>query len=1095
VPNSIFYQLKFLTKQPDFMRKNLLLSFLVFFSVVFAITAQERKITGKVTSSEERSGLPGVSIQIKGTSKGVQTDANGAYTVMAPEGATLVYSYIGLLTQEVAIGNRSVIDIELANDSRQLNEVVVTALGVKRSEKSLTYASQGIKDENLNTIRQTNLNNAIAGKVAGIQVRSQSAVALGRDASIRIRGAGSLNDKAPLYILDGNPVGSADINLDDVENVNVLKGPAATALYGQRGDAGVILMTTKKGGANKGIGLEINQSTFVDNVYILPKYQNSYAGGASADLIKFAWEAGMPDAWKALDGKYYNEYSDDSSWGPRLVGQDYIPWYAWYPGTEYSYKTTKLLPNPGNIKDFFQQQIATNTNINFSKSGDNFSTRISATAQNQNGMLYNSKGTKYTVAVNNSLNLSPKVTVGLNLNYVDYTIKGQFDDAYSNNSTGSFNSWFHRHLDFAKLKELKDLRSAEGILASWNHNNPGAILNSPLDFYGGNYWYNPYTFFERIDNTESRRRLFGDVNLTYALTKDLKISGFARMNNGNGLIESKTPNILQNSATQTGLKAAYGTGQYYGNFTNNIWKPNETNFELQANYNKRFNDVISLDAMAGANLRKDVFRVVGASTVDGLVVPDYFALSNSVSTVSTNQFRSKKEVRSVYGSANLGYKDFLYLQASIRNDKSSALPLNANSYTYPSVGASIVFSEFLRTKLPALSYGKVRASWAQVGSDLDPYLLALNYSLDGDKFDGNALMNTPNALPDANIKPALSSSYEFGIDLKFLKDRYGVSATYYNEDKVDEIINVPIAGASGYTSKLINAGKLNRHGLELSFNATPVKSKNFTWNSILNWAKNTSTVDALAEGVDAIIARGADNNLAQGAFSGTSGASTVHQVGQKWGQIRGGGFTYKDGVKVVSEDGIYVANPNQYLGSVLPDFTGGFVNTFDYKAFTLNANIEFSKGGKYYSLSDAWGSFSGLLARTAELNDKGNPLRDPVADGGGVHVVGVTIEGKAVDKYVDAQTYFHQFRTNRIAEEHVYDMSFVKVREVSLGYKIPVKAVKFINRATVSLVARNPWLVYAKNRDFDPSEISNIYGENGQFPGTRSYGVNVKLGF
>ncbi len=1074
------------------MRKFLLISLVLLWAN--ALFAQQRTVKGRVTSTEDGQGLPGVSVVVSGTNKGVVSDANGSYSISAPDKGSLSFSYIGFETVTVAIGDRSIIDLALKPSAGVLNEVVVTALGVKRSEKSLTYASQSIKDENLNTIRQTNLNNAIAGKVAGIQVRSQSAVALGRDASIRIRGAGSLNDKAPLYILDGNPVGSNDINLDDVENVTVLKGPAATALYGQRGDAGVIIMTSKKGTANKGIGLEINQSTFMDNVYILPKYQNSYAGGASADLMKFTWEAGMPDEWKALDGKYHPDYSDDSSWGPRMVGQQYIPWYSWYPGTEYTGKTDKLLPNPGNIRDFYQTQYSTNTNINFTKAGDGYTTRISATAANQNGLLYNSKGTKYTIATSNTIDLGPKLTAGLNLNYVDYTIKGQFDDAYSNQSTGSFNSWFHRHLDFAKLKELKDLRSPEGILASWNHNNPGAYLNSPLDFYGANYWYNFYSFFDRVDNTENRRVLFGDVNLTYKITKDLKIAGFARVNNGNGLIENRIPTILENSATQTGVRAAYGTGQYYGKLVNNIWKPNETNFEVMANYNKRFNDIISLDLMAGANLRKDVFRVLGANTVDGLVVPDYFAITNSVSKPGNNSFRSKKEVRSIYSRATIGFKDWLYLDGSVRQDKSSALPLNANTYMYPSIGASVVISEFLSNKLPALSFGKVRASWAQVGSDLDPYLLALNYSLANDKFDGNALMGTPNAIVDPNIKPALSSSYEFGIDLKFFKNRLGYSFTAYNEDKIDEIINVPVAGASGFTSKLINAGKLNRKGIEMSLDVTPVKTKDLNWNTLVNFAKNTSKIVSLAEGVEAITARDASGALANGTFSGSSGASTIHQVGLGWGQIRGGGFTYKDGVKVVTEDGLFVQTPNKYLGSVLPNFTGGWVNTLSYKKFTLNANLEFSQGGKYFSLSDHWGAFSGLLARTADLNDKGNPKRDPVADGGGVHVVGVTAEGKPVDTYVDAQTYYHQFRSHNIAEEHVYDLSFIKLREVSLGYNIPVKAGTFINRATVSLVARNPWLIYSANRDFDPSELSNIFGENGQFPGTRSFGINVKLG-
>jgi TonB-linked SusC/RagA family outer membrane protein len=1071
------------------MRKLLLIISILFFGLAIQTFAQDRQVTGKVVSSEDNSPLPGVSIAVKGTSRGATTAADGSYKISAENGASLVFSFVGFDAKTVTVGSQSTINIVLTSNNAQLEEIVVTALGQKRSEKSLAYSAQTVKSEQLNSIRQTNLNNALAGKVAGIQVRSQSTVALGRDAAIRIRGAGSLSDKAPLYILDGNPIGSSDINLDDVESVTVLKGPSATALYGQRGDAGVIIMTSKKGISKKGIGLEINQSTFFDNVYILPKYQNSYAGGASADLIKYNWEAGQPESWKAMSGKYYHDYSDDASWGPRMTGQEYLPWYAWYEGTQYSGKTEKLLPQPNNIRDFYESQVSTNTNMNFSKAGENYTTRLSFTTQNQNGQLYNSKGTKYAISSQTTIDLGKHFTASANINYTDYTIKGQFDDAYSNNSSGSFNSWFHRNLDFSKLKELRGLKSPEGILASWNHNNPGAYdASKTVNFYGANYWYNFYSYFEQLNYTENRTRLFGDINLTYKLNDNFKVTGFVRMNRGTGTIENSLPNILQTSATQTGVKASYSTVQYLGNQVNNTWSPNETNYELIASYNKKFGDDYSVDVIAGGNIRKDEFRVIGANTVDGLVVPDYFALSNSLSTVNTFSNRTQKQVRSLYTRGSFGYKDMVFVEGSVRNDNSSTLPAGANSYTYPSIGTSLVFSELIKDKFSALSFGKIRASWAQVGSDLGPYSLALNYALANDKFNGNSLMGTPNTIVDPNIKPALSSSYELGLDLKFLKDKYSLSLTYYNEDKVNEIINVPISGASGFTSKLINAGKLNRSGVEISLNTTPIKTATFSWNSTINFAKNKSKIIELAEGVDAIV-------LQTGTFGTSSGATIVHQVGQEWGQIRGGGFTYLDGKKVVTEAGMFVQTPNKYLGSVLPDFTGGWSNQLTYGDFSLNANIEFSKGGKYFSLSDHWGSFSGLLERTAAANDKGNPSRDPIADGGGVHVTGVTKEGKPVDTYVDAQTYFHQFRGSAIAEEHVYDLDFIKVREVSLGYRIPLKGKKILQNATVSFVARNPWLVYAQNRDFDPSELSNIYGENGQFPGTRSFGVNVKLGF
>ncbi len=1071
--------------------KKIVISFILFFCIVGFSIAQ-RTITGMVLDPQGEP-LVGASIVVKGTTTGAIVDLDGKYSLNIPKDAqTLVISSVGYKTQELAIGNLSVIDVKMAQSGEMLEVFVVGALGIKRSEKSVSYSMQTVKEEQLNTIRQTSLNNAIAGKVSGVQVRSQSSMAFDRDATIRIRGAGSLSDKQPLYVVDGTPVVSSEVSMDDVESVSVLKGPNATAIYGQRGDAGVIIITTKRGTKGKGIGLSVNQSTNWDKVYIMPKYQNSYAGGASADLIKFNWEPGLPDAWKTLDGKFYHDYSDDASWGPRMVGQEYIPWYAWYDGTEAFGKTEKLTPHPNNIRDFYETGQSTNTNVNFSKGGDNYSVRVSLTNQHAKGLMPNSSLDKYIVAANMNFDLSKHFSIGTNLNYISSKINGEFNDGYANQSSGSFNSWFHRNVDMGKVKEYRNLRTPGGILASWNHNNPGAYLNSPLDFYGGNYWYNFYTYFDEINNQGNRRRLFGDVNVTYKMNDKFKIAGFMRIDQTNLSFENTVPAIVENSATQTGTRASYATGDYYGDFINGVYKPNETNYELLATYTDRFMDWLSVDINAGTNVRKNVGRGFSGSTIDGLVVPDLFSLPNSVTQANISQFRNRKEVRSAYARGSFGFKEMLYLEWSARNDWSSALPAGKNSYFYPSVGMSFVFNDLLN--FPALSYGKLRASYAKVGSDVGAYSLGLNYGLGQNKWNGNGLMSTPNGLVDPNLRPALSASSEAGIDLRFFKNRIGLGFTYYNEKKIDEILSVPVTGASGFTSKLINAGRIDRSGIELQLNATPVKTKDFNWDMTLNFAKNKSKIIELAEGVDAILVDGG-----AGTFSTSSGAAVVHQVGAEWGQLRGGGFKRDaNGTKMVAADGLYIQQADTYFGSILPQFTGGFLNTFMYKNFTANINIDFSRGGKYFSLSDHWGSFSGLLERTAGLNDKGIPVREPVADGGGVRVDGVTVDGKTLTTYVDAQTYYHQFRGSRIAEEHVYDLDFIKLRELSIGYNLPVGKLgigKYVQAINVSLIGRNPLLIYAKNRDFDPSEISGIFGENSQFPGTRSFGFNVKVVF
>ena len=1062
------------------MKKHLLALVLVLFACV--ATWAQRTVTGKVIDKQGEA-LIGASILAKGTTSGTVTDIDGTYSLSVPANASiLVVSYTGYNTQEITLGSSNAVDVTL-EAGITLEETVITGLGIKRSEKSVPYAVQTLKSEDLNVIRQTNLNNALAGKVAGVQLRGQSTVKLDQNSTIRIRGAGSLNDKAPLYVIDGTPSNSIDFNMDDIESLTVLKGPNATAIYGQRGDAGVIVVTTKKATKRPGIGIQFNQSTFLDKVYILPKYQNAYAGGGSADLIKFSWEQGMPEEWKTFEGKYYHDYSDDASWGPRMVGQEYIPWYSWYVGTPDFGKTEKLVAQPNNIRDFYNTGVSTNTNLNFTKAGDGFSSRVSLTKQNTKGLLPNSGLDKYTLSTQNTLNLSKHFEVGANINFTTTKVNGEFVDGYSNNSTGSFNSWFHRNLDMSKIKELSNMRSPQGILGSWNHNNPGSYLTSPLAFYGANYWYNFFGYFDQLNQQNNRERLFGDINLTYKLNDKFRVSGFVRRNQVNTFYENTGPALLQNSATQTGFKAFYATGQTFFR---------EDNYELLAVYSDRIGDLLSVEINAGGNIRKETRKDYTGSTVDGLSVPDLFTLGNSFKQpFAFGNFRSNKEVRSLYARGSFGLKDMLFVDWSVRNDWSSALPVENNSYLYPSIGGSFVFSELTKNSLPFLSFGKIRGSWAQVGSDLDPYQLALTYGLGADQYNGNILMGTPNILVDPNIQPSLSSAIEFGVDLRFAKNRLGLSVTYYDESKVNEILEVSVAGASGFTGKKINAGQIDRHGVEIQLEAKPIATKDFSWDMNLNFAKNTTEIVELADGINAFIAE-------TGTFGTSSGARLVHVVGQKWGQIRGGGIQKIDGKNVVDASGLFVAQPDSYFGSALPDFTGGFLNTIAYKDFQLNFNIDFSKGGKYFSLSDHWGTFSGLFERTAELNDKGNPSRDPVADGGGVHVQAVNADGTPFDGYIDAQTYWHQFRSRNIAETNVYDLTFVKLREVSLGYNLPVKKMglsKYVQKATISLVARNPWLIYSKNRDFDPSEISDRYGENGQFPGTRSFGFNISLGF
>jgi len=1062
---------------------------LTFTAVLFAVvmTMAQRAVTGKVT---EASGEPliGANVYLKGTTTGTTTDIDGSFSIDVPNETTvLVFSYIGYTDQEIVVGNRQTLDVILA-EGITLAETVVTALGISRSQKSLTYSAQQVDADQLRQIPATSVNNALSGKIAGVQVRSQSTVALGRDASIRIRGAGSLNDKTPLYVVDGTPVASAqDVSVDDIEAMTVLKGPSATALYGQRGDAGVIVIQTKKAKNRSGLGIEVNSGTFFDQVYILPRYQNSYAGGGSADLIEFNWENGMPQEWQTFNGKYYHDYSDDASWGPRMVGQEYIPWYSWYVGTPAFGQTAKLTPQPSNIRDFYGTGVTLNNNVSLSQGGQGYNVRLSYTNQNIKGLLPYSSANKNTVNTSATFDLGKYLTAGTNINVSNWIVNGTFVDGYANQSSGSFNQWFHRDLDLKKIKEYQGMKSPEGILSSWNHNNPGNYLSSPLSFYGANYWYNFYDYFDNQGQKSTRTRLFGDVNLTFKPFKDFTIQGWARRNQIEVINDGYVNNILQTSGTQTGIRNQYYYNQGYYEPTNGA-PGKEDNYEALASYHKRFGD-LSLDVKAGGNIRKVTFSSIGGTTNGGLSVPDLFTLTNSRDPATFNSARSFKKVNSLYGTGTLGYKDFLYVDFAARNDWSSALPKNDNSYFYPSIGVSFLFSELLGIK--DLSFGKLRASYAQVGSDLDAYQLSLNYGVNANQWNGSFLMATPDVLVDPNIRPSLSSAYEGGIDLKFFSNRVGLSGTYYKEKKIDEILNVPVSATSGFASKTINAGRVDRDGVELTLELNPISTKKVNWNIMVNWARNRTKIVELAPGIESIIRE-------TGTFGTSFGARLVHQVGQLWGQVRGGGIKRNDaGVPVLDAGGFFINVPDTYFGSVLPDWNGGILNEVSVGNFFANFNIDFSKGGVFYSLSDNWGKYSGLFEATAELNDKGNPSRDDVSVGGGVHVVGVDEEGKPVDKYVKAFDYWHQYVNHGIAENSIHPLDFVKLREVNIGYKIPTQklGIKYVNNLVVSFIARNPWLISSKSKDFDPSELAQTYGENGQFPGTRSFGFNVKVGF
>ncbi len=1040
----------------------------------------QRSIKGKVT---ELLGQPisGATVQIKDFDVGTITDENGDFQIQVPDkGITLIIGHVAYQSKEVPIGVENTLDIAL-EPGIYLKTVVIAALGIARSEKSIPYAVQQLSKEDLNVARQTGLLSALAGKVAGMQSVTSSAMQLGFGGDVRLRGVGSLNGPStPLFIVDGTPASTLP-SMDDIESVSILKGPNATALYGQRGDAGALIITTKQGKKGPGLGIEINQSTFWDQLYLLPKYQNLYSGGGVSSLIPFQWKAGMPEEWKTFEGKFFHDYSDDSSWGPKMEGQEYIPWYAWYPGSADFGKTEKLLPQPDNVRDFYDTGLSYYNNISFQTGGTGRSVRISFTNQSLKGQIPKTQQTRNFLNLNYSENFGKKFKLGANLNYAANEVKGggnNFAENWPTNQTnGSFNQWFHRDLDMSMLKKLRNLKSPEGILASWNHNNPDDYLSSPKDFYAGNWWFNFYSYLDYQENENSFENLTGNINLSYQLGKNLEVKGIVRRLFVNSASENKIYNILEQSNTQNGVRNSYNTS---------LSKTREDNFELLLTYHQSLGRNFSIEANAGANERINESKFISGSSSQGLNVPDLFTAANSKVLLPPNESRSFKNVRSIYARGSFGFKDLVYLEWSGRNDWSSALPKNNNSYFYPSLGTSFVFSELTKSIFPALNFGKLRASWAQVGSDLDPYQLSLNYAISNAQFNGNFIMTTPNTIVDENIQPSLSSAYEVGIDLRFQFDRLGLSITHYQENRINEILSLPTTWSSGFSAKLVNAGRIDRKGWEVQLFATPFSSKRFKWELQFNWASYQNKIIELVEGVTTDV-------------SGTEFYAIVKEVNGEWGQLRGGGIKKDEqGRPILTDQGLFIVQNNTYLGNMMPDFTGGFINSVAYKNLEFKFVIDYSVGGEFISQSDFNGAFSGVTAQTAALNDRGKNVRDPVADGGGVRVEGVKQNGETLSIYVPARDYFQQFNAQQIIERSVFDRSFVKLREASLSYTLPTKKMalnKYIRSASIALVARNPWLIYAKNRDLDPSEATGGYYETSQFPNVRSFGFNLKLTF
>ena len=1042
-------------------------------------TAQTREITGSVVSAEDDQPVIGASVIVKGTTTGTVTDYDGKFSLSVPSAAkTLVISYIGMAAQEVAIAPN--VRVLLKADTQNLDEVVVTALGISREKKALGYAVSEVKGDEMLKARGgvSNPINALQGKVAGLQIQG-GAGSMGGSSKVIIRGVKSISgNNQPLFVIDGVPIEGTDfnstnaargaggydygnliqdLNPDDIENISVLKGPNASALYGSRATNGVVMITTKKGKKGEGYGVTFNSSLGFEVVNKMPKMQKLYGGGYGFETVK-------------INGKEY-QYPDmatDESWGDKYEGQEILSWYdlaKWEAGGKVGNPTTSKWQTPANdIDSFFETGVVFTNNVSVAQATDRASARISYTNSDLKGFMPNSSLKKNIFNVSASTTSADKrLELFTNVTYFNSAAKGRSETGYGdNNVMQKFIQWGHRELDMKELKSLYQM--PDGTQATWNR--------VAWDDATPNYSNNPYWSRYMNYQNDSRNRVYGNVGISYKIAEFLKFQYKANLD----FFVDK----------QFERNAVYSQEQ--SRYKEMSRQQAEMNHEFLLSFNKNITDY-SFSANLGSNLMSRRYEYVYGETDGGLAIPEFYNLKNSVNPATGTNYLRKKSINSIFASGTVGYKSMLYLDLSLRNDWSSTLPNGNNSYLYPSVTGSFIFSELVKEDLPWLNFGKVRLGFAQVGNDTDPYQIVDTYTqyTNITSTPGYVLANT---LKNSGLKPETTNSYEAGLELSLFNNRFGIEATYYSSETKNQIIPLSITGTSGYLYKVVNTGLMTNQGIELSIHGTPVQTADFTWESSLVLASNKNKVKKLLEDVSYYRLTTAPFKVEVGAMEG-----------QEYGVIMGTDFVYDaKGNRVINEDGSYAATDgNVNIGSIYPDFTGGWTNTFRFKNFDLSVLLDFSKGGNYFSTSYMWGMYSGMLEESAAINENGVNIRESIANGGGVLLQGVQADGTPNTVRMGAEDFGAQHYSGPAAQ-NVFKSDYVKLREINLGYTIPMKSNYFVKSLRVSAYGRNLAVWGPDVKHFDPemaiTNSGNIQGiEGGALPSVANFGMNVSVKF
>jgi TonB-linked SusC/RagA family outer membrane protein len=1079
------------------MRK-LLATMTVFLLSFGVVTAQTRLISGKVTDSKGVP-VPGATVKLK-SGAAVAADEQGNFQINAKTGDVLTITSIDYGTSTTKVGTGSSVSVAMISKDNSLSEVVVTAYGVKRKKNQLPYAAQQLSGDDISRTRGANAASALSGKISGLQIIQGNGI--GGSTNVVIRGTKSLtgNNQA-LFVVDGVPIdntnnntgnqrtgrggydfgnAAADINPDDIESINVLKGAAASALYGSRAANGVIMITSKK--AKKGLGITINTGVVVGSIdkSTFPKYQKEYGAGYSDPYDKDGFFFFDVNGDGVKD--YVTPTTEDASYGTKFDPNLLVyQWDAFDKSGPNYHKARPWVAAENNPSTFYTNPVSNNNNIQLDGASDKGSYKLGYTRNEEYGVLPNSKVIKNIINFASGYNITDKLTASAAVNYSKVDGKGRYGTGYSGlNVNQNFRQWYQTNVD---LKEQKAAYERNQQNVTWNWADPTDEVNGLKPIYTDNYYWLVNQQYEK----DTRNRVFGNVSLNYKVNNWLSFMG---------RISLDTYNEFQEEIIAVGSNLVPKYSRFDRSFR-------ETNYDLLANFDKDITKDLNLKALAGTNIRRSSSNSIFASTNGGLIVPGLYSLANSKDPVpSPTESYTPRAVDGYFAGATLGYKEFLTLDGTFRRDRSSTLPVENNAYNYYAISGSWLFSKNLRT--PWLSSGKVRVNYATVGNDAPWGSLSDVY--DQPTPFGNAILfSLPGTKNNSALKPENTTSKEIGLEMAFLKSRVGFDISYYHTNTVNQIIPVATSFATGYSSKFVNAGNIENKGIELSFYGSPIKTAVFSWDINVNFTRNRNKVLELYED---------SKNLQLGSFQG--GVSVNATLGQPYGTIQGktwGMIDPKDPTKIISYDGtgeklvksngryFQTTTTNNVIGNVNPDWIGGVYNTLRYKGVSLGFLIDVRSGGDLFSLDRYYGLATGITVETTQLNDLGNPSRNTIATGGGVIMPGVTADGKANTKRVENNFGTYGYAQNPAAG-FIYDASYVKLREAVLSYAFPQSLVsksKVFKGAELSIIGRNLWIIHKNLPYSDPEEnlsAGNIQGnQSGAYPTTRSIGANLKLKF